>query len=66
MNPETLDNELLSLAHDIIVTISRFSEILDTAKVEQFVDFIAKMKGIALNGMQRTAILRRLHALVCG
>ena len=64
MNPETLDNELLSLAHDIIVTISRFSEILDTAKVEQFVDFIAKMKGIALNGMQRTAILRKVMSSV--
>lgn len=64
MNPDILNGELLALANDIIVTVSRFSEIVDERKVEQFVDFIAQMKGCSLSGNRREAVLRKVKASV--
>lgn len=64
MNPDILDNDLLNLANDIIVTVSRFSEIVDEPKIEQFVDFIAKMKGCNIAGARRDAVLRKVKASV--
>ena len=64
MNSDILDDELLSLANDIIVTVSRFKETLDENTLEQFADLIATTKGITVTGGRRTAVLRKVKASV--
>ena len=46
MNSEILDADLLNLANDIIVAVSRLSEVIDERKIEQCADMFAGWKGI--------------------
>lgn len=65
MDAAILDDELRDFAHDVIMGISRFADVVDETKLVEIVDFFANMRKIDLSGQRKTAVLRKVEASVC-